>query len=109
MPLKITSARGYLSTLFETDDQYIVHFLAADYDVRINEELDKIRYHRSRVNLITHAEPIGTDGLVQVETDRPATVYTPFCDAVSDVRQENGICTISLPEKCSYAIVSFAK
>lgn len=109
MPLQVASAKGYLSTLFETDDQYIVHFLAADYDVRINEELDKIRYHRSRVNLITHAEPVGVDCLVQVRTYLPATVYTPFCDAPSDVQQADGLCTIRLPEKCSYAIITFAR
>ena len=109
MPIRVKGARGYLSTIFDAGDQYIVHFLAADYDVQINEELDKIRYHRSRVNLITHAEPIGIDCVVQLEAASAPVVYTPFCDEGSTVTLEDGLCTVHLPDKCSYAILQFDK
>lgn len=38
---------------------FVVQLLAEDYDADINHELDAIRTHRSRVNLLTTITPIG--------------------------------------------------
>lgn len=109
MPLKIRSSKGYLTTMFDAEDQITVQFLAEDYDVDIDHELDELRYHRSRVNYINKVEPIGIGREIVIEADRTPEVYTPFTNEPSKVKRSNGICTITLPEKCSYAILRFAK
>jgi len=109
LPIKITQSKGYLTTMFEAEDQITVQFLAEDYDVDINHELDKIRYHRSRVNLITKVEPIGVDGILKIETDKLPEVYTPFNEEAAKVEQSGNVCTVTLPEKCSYAILRFRR
>ena len=109
MPIGVLRSNGYLCTMFEDVDQITVHFLAEDYDVDIDHELDRIRFHRSRVNLITKVEPIGIDGELQLETAKTPEVYTPFCEEASGIRQEGNLCTITLPEKCSYVILRFPK
>lgn len=105
----LDKAKGYLSSMFETDDAYIVHLLAADYDTDIDHHLDEIRYHRSRINYINKVEPIDVDGKITVESKTVPEVYTPFNDDKSEVTLKDGICNINLPEKCSYAILRFNK
>jgi len=109
VPIKVLSAAGYLCTMFESEDSLIVHFLAEDYDVDINHELDSIRFHRSRVNLITKAEAIGTDSKLLMEAASVPVVYTPFNAEGASAKLENGVVTVNLPEKCSYAILKFSK
>jgi hypothetical protein len=84
-----------------------VQLLAEDYDVDINHELDSIRTHRSRVNLLTTIVPIGVDRTVRVETEVQPTVYTPFQEEPTAVTLVDGVCTVTLPENCSYAILRF--
>jgi hypothetical protein len=109
LPVKILQAKGYLSAVYETDNQIVVHFLAEDYDVDIDHELDRIRFHRSRVNLITKVEPIGIDGILRMDAASIPEVFIPFGGEAADVRQSSGVCTVTLPKSCSYAIVRFLK
>lgn len=107
MPINVVEAKGYLSTMFKTDRSTVIHFLAEDYDVEIDEKLDSIRNHRSRVNLVTKIEPIGIDGVLSIETEKLPKVYLPFKDGKVEVVSDGNIYKIKLPEKCSYAIVEF--
>ena len=107
MPISVLSSRGYLSTMLISKDGITVQLLAEDYDVDIDHKLDQMRFHRSRVNLLTKIEPIGTDSVIRFETDRQPLVYTPFCDGQASVTSDGRVCTVRLPEKCSYAAVFF--
>jgi len=109
LPIKVTASKGYLCTMFEAQDSYIVHFLAEDYDVDIDHELDRIRFHRSRVNFVNKVEPIGIDGILRVEADTAPKVYTPFHSEGATVTKEGNVSTVTLPDKCSYAILVFSK
>ena len=95
--------------MYETDKQITVQLLAEDYDVDINHELDSIRFHRSRVNLLTTVEPIGIDGILRFEAPCAPKIYTPFNCEPSVVTFKNGICTVTLPPKTAYAILQFEK
>ena len=109
MPINVVEAKGYISTMFESNDKTVVQFLAEDYDVDIDHELDAKRNHRTRVNLLTKIEPIGIDGVLKLCSDVTPTVYTPFVNGESKVSIAKGTVTVTLPEKCSYAILSFDK
>ena len=109
MPIQVISSTGYLCTMFEAEDSYVVHFLAEDYDVDIDHALDSIRFHRSRVNLISKVEPIGIEGTLILETESTPTVYTPFDTESAAVTHDGRLCTVQLPKKCAYAILKFAK
>jgi len=107
MPIKVLEAEGYLTSMFQKEGQTIVHFLAEDYDVDIDHKLDEMRTHRSRLNLINHVEPIGVSGVIRMEADRCPKVFTPFNSEGGKAELKDGVCTVTLPEKCSYAIVQF--
>jgi len=109
MPLKVTSSTGYLSTMFDSPDQLIVHFLAEDYDVDIDHKLDDMRFHRSRVNFVNKVEPIGISREIVIESDTKPEVYTPFNDEPTEIELKDGICKLTLPEKCAYALLRFRK
>ncbi len=109
MPVKIQKAKGYLKSMFETENSYIVHLLAADYDTDIDHHLDEIRYHRSRINYITKAEPVGIERDITVEASSVPDIFTPFNGESSSAECVDGICRITLPEKCTYAILRFDK
>ena len=109
LPVQTVRAKGYLTACYENEKQITVHFLAEDYDVDIDHELDEMRTHRSRLNLVNKVEPIGIDGILQLKAETKPQVYTPFHEEPAKVEMENGICTVTLPEKCSYAIVQFTK
>ena len=82
-----------------------LQLLAEDYDVDINHELDSIRNHRSRVNLLTTIRAVGVDRTVRLAASGKPEVFLPFDDSTATVQQENGSYTITLPEACSYAII----
>lgn len=109
LPVQLVQAKGYLSTCYENDKQITVHILAEDYDVDIDHELDRIRFHRSRLNLVNKVEPIGIDGVVKLESSSLPTVFTPFNETPATVTVEGKTVTVTLPEKCSYAILQFKK
>ncbi len=108
LPVEIKSSKGYLTTMFETDEGIIVHFLAEDYDVDIDHKLDEMRFHRSRMNYVNKVEPIGVDREITIRSDADIKVYTPFNEEATDVKHKDGIYTITLPEKTSYAIIKFS-
>ncbi|MBE6549096.1 MAG: hypothetical protein E7670_01565 [Ruminococcaceae bacterium] len=109
MPVKMIDSRGYLVTMFESDDAITVHLLSEDYDTDIDHELDDMRFHRSRVNFINKVEPIGITEVVKLESKLTPKVYTPFNEEAADISEENGVFSIRLPEKTSYAILRFEK
>ena len=86
-----------------------LQLLAEDYDVDINHELDAIRNHRSRVNLLTTIQAIGVDRTVRLAATGKVDVYTPFDTENATVTQKNGTCTVTLPEHCSYAVLHIEK
>ena len=106
-PVRVVEAQGYLSSLFEGKDGCVVQLLAEEFDVDIDHKLDDMRTHRSRVNFVNKAEPVGVSGVVRVEAKCAPEVYTPFSEEKSEVRAEEGGFAVTLPEKCSYAILRF--
>jgi len=109
MPMKVLESEGYLVTMFEGEEGTNMHFLAADYDTDIDHQLDEIRFHRSRVNLITKVEAIGVTRTIRIAADSKPQVFCPVDDVQAQVEQNDGICTITLPKNCSYILVRFAK
>ena len=109
LPIDLLKANGFLSTLMEDAGGYTLQLVAEDYDVDIDEKLDKMRYHRSRVNLIRSIRPSGTDRELLLRTDTLPEVFTPFCQDQAHIRAESGQCRITLPEGCSYALLRFPK
>ncbi len=107
MPVTITKANGYLTTMRRDGDAIIVQLLAEDYDVDINHKLDSIRTHRSRVNLLTDITPIGVDGNIHIQTNKIPTVYAPFNQEAATVTQAGSSWQINLPNDCSYALIHF--
>ncbi|HPY91413.1 MAG TPA: hypothetical protein PLT23_11845, partial [Lentisphaeria bacterium] len=108
LPVTITSAKGFLTLIHQMPDQTLtIHCLAAEFDTDINHELDAMRYHRSRVNLITKAEPIGTDDLIQLTTSAKVRAYSPLTPGREPkVSRQGDKVTITLPEKCAYAVIA---
>ena len=101
-------AEGYLVTTLQGETGTTVQLLAADYDVDINHELDSIRNHRSRVNLLTSILPAGTDDTVTFRTEKTPTVYTPFCEGDAALVKDSTNWTLSLPKDCTYALIHLA-
>lgn len=107
IPLEPLNIEGYLSTIYRTEKGYVLHLLAADYDVDIDHELDEMRFHRSRVNYINRVVPTGITPAVTIRASTKPEVYTPFQKGKSQIKRENDRYTILLPEECSYAIFYF--
>ena len=107
IPVQVVSAVGCLCTMYRQDQTMTVRFLAEDYDVDIDHELDSIRFHRSRVNLVNKVEPIGVDGILRLRSEKTPRVYIPLQDAPAQVQKDGREWLITLPPKCSYAIVQF--
>ena len=109
MPVQLAYSKGYLCTMFEDQAGITVQLLAADYDVDINHELDSMRTHRSRVNLLTSIKPIGTDRNVEIHASGKLKVYTPFSKTSATAKKTDRGYQIILPEHCSYAVCYFPK
>ena len=105
LPLELLSAQGFLATVLEDETGYTLQLVAADYAVQINQELDAIRNHRSRVNLIQSIAPTGTGSLIKLRAHTKPRIFTPFCQGTAEVCQEG----IRLPENCAYALLRFDK
>ena len=106
-PVEILQSRGYLFSFSRHEGGTVVQALAADYDVDIDHELDAMRSHRSRVNLLTKIEAMGVDREIRLAASGKVQVFTPLNREEAAVVQENGVCTVTLPEKCSYAVFYF--
>ncbi len=109
LPVEIVSSEGYLITFFEDDSSVYVHFLAADYDTDIDHHLDEIRFHRSRVNLITKAEPAGISEIIRLRADGDIKVHIPFHEEHATATKADGVYEIKLPEKSAYVIIEIQK
>ncbi|MBP5288737.1 MAG: hypothetical protein J6Z79_02555 [Clostridia bacterium] len=109
LPVKVKEQTGYLVSVFETEDALLFHFLAADFETEIDQKLDDMRFHRSRVNLITKAEPAGVGRTLLLESRVTPRVFLPFREEDARVEKTDGGCRVTLPEKCAYAILSFPK
>lgn len=109
LPLGTEDCKGYLTNIFETEDAFVMHFLAADYDTDIDHRLDEMRFHRSRVNFVNKVKAIGVTSKLLLRTDRAPTVYLPFDQGEAKIFCENGTCTVALPENTSYVIAKFPK
>ena len=109
MPVGTVSTDGYLVTMFESKDAITVHLLAEDFETDINHHLDEIRFHRSRVNLITKVEPLNVTDTLVFTADTTPVAYAPFSDESPKTVWENGKATVHLPHKTSYAILQFPK
>jgi hypothetical protein len=107
MPIEIEQAKGYMCTMLEDQQGITAQLLAEDYDVDIDHELDAMRTHRSRINLLTTIEPAGVDGIIKVKSNQIPAVYTPFDEQQATVTVQGAHCTIKLPKGCCYAILRF--
>ena len=106
LPVEIFGTDGYFATVRRgKDGAYIVQLLAADYDTDIDHHLDEIRTHRTRVNLVVKAEPVNVSRRIRIDTGLGVEVFTPFNDEGAAVAKEPGGVTVTLPEKCPYAIM----
>ena len=109
LPLETVDCTGYLTGTFESEDCYVMHFLAADYDTDIDHKLDEMRFHRSRVNFVNKVEAIGVTSKLVFITDRVPEVYLPFDQGEATVTMEGDTCTVHLPPHTSYLIAKFPK
>lgn len=109
LPFETLDCTGYLTGLFETDEGYLMHFLAADYDTDIDHKLDEMRFHRSRVNYVNRVTPIGITRELVFATDRVPEIYIPFDGGEATVTREKDVCTVHLPPHTSYLIAKFPK
>ena len=105
LPVEVRHADGYLTVIRKNAGGYIVHLLAADYDTDIDHHLDEIRFHRSRINLVTKVEAVGTSPRIELATGLDAEVFTPFDDAGAKIERAPGKVTVAPPPKCAYLIV----
>ena len=104
--VEILCQQGYFISCFKTQKEKIFHFLAAEFDAQIDAHLDKIRFHRSRVNLITNATAKNVSREILIRTNKTPTVYLPFGGTAEAVRQGENV-KIIFPENTGYAIIKF--
>jgi hypothetical protein len=112
LPFRIRKSKGFFTVSHwnEQSQAYVVHLLAADYDTDVDHRLESRRYHRSRVDLIVKASPVGTDGIIEVETDYELKAFSPLTPGnTPQVKRTSGGMTVSLPENCSYAIIELTQ
>ena len=69
--------------MFESENEYIFHFLATDYNADIDHKLDEMRFHRSRVNYVNKVTPINISRKLHLEYCENVEVFTPFNDEKS--------------------------
>ena len=109
LPIRLLQAKGFLTTVLEDEAGYTLQLVAADYDVDIDHGLDAMRVHRSRVNLITSIAPRDTGGEILLQAAMPPTVHTPFCEGKAQAVVQGGVCRITLPKNCAYALLRFPR
>ena len=109
LPVRLLQNEGYLASVFEDETGVTVHLLAADFDTDIDHRLDEMRFHRSRVNLIVKAEPVGVTDTLVLQADAAPTVYVPFREEAVRVISEGGRHEVRLPPKTAYAILRFTQ
>ena len=109
LPVTVTESEGYIISTFEGDRAVTVHLLAKEFDTDIDHRLDEMRFHRSRVNYITKAEPIGVSRHLRLTAATAPTVYLPLGKGEATVTAVDGGYTLQLPKGTAYAILQFPK
>lgn len=109
LPFVVSGHDGFYGFVRETDDSYIVQFLACDYDTDVDHELENMRQHRTRVNFIVKAEPLNTSRLVKLSAAKETVAYAPFNDEAPAVTAVNGGIEVKVPEKCVYMVLKVTK
>ena len=109
LPVTVTQCNGYLVSMFEDEDAITVHLIAKEFDTDIDHKLDEMRFHRSRVNYITKAEPIGVTDTLQCKASALPEVYLPLTNARLTPCKNADTIEISLPPKASYVLLHFPK
>jgi hypothetical protein len=107
LPVQMTENEGYSVSVFQNEKGTVVQLIALDYDTDIDHHLDEIRFHRSRVNFVNKAEPIGVTQVLRGLGDNVPVVYTPFCDTPVLAEQEGEGFVVRLHERTSYVILHF--
>ncbi len=107
LPVQILSADGYYVTMYQNQGGLTAHLLAVEYDTVLDEELEKLRGHRSRVNLITRAVPKGIGRTVRFRASSRPEVFLPFRDEAPVLREDGETFTLELPENCFYILLRF--
>ncbi len=107
LPVQILSADGYYVTMYQNQGGLTAHLLAVEYDTVLDEELEKLRGHRSRVNLITRAVPKGIGRTVRFRASSRPEVFLPFRDEAPVLREDRETFTLELPENCFYILLRF--
>jgi hypothetical protein len=108
--IEILNSDGYLSSLHRSrndKDLLILQMIAKEYDVKIDEELDRKRKHRSRINLITEvvAKNVSQEIILKINsTLKEIKVFTPFNSEKARVSQNDSNLKVTLPLNCSYVI-----
>ena len=67
-----------------------------------------MRFHRSRVNYVNYVQATGVTQELRLRIDNTPKVFTPF-NAPATVKMEDGVCSVSLPEKTSFIILRIPK
>jgi len=108
LPVAFTESDGYMVTVFENEGGVTAHLLAEKYDTDIDHHLDEIRFHRSRVNYVNKADPMGVTRTLRGTGETAPKVFLPLNEEPAEVTFENGHFTVNLPEKCAYVLLRFA-
>jgi len=61
------------------------------------------------VNFVNKVEPIGISREIVIESGAKPEIYTPFNDEPTEIELKDGICKLTLPKKCAYALLRFRK
>lgn len=109
LPVRMLQNEGYLASVFEDEDGVTVHLLAKDFDTDIDHRLDEMRFHRSRVNMIVKAEPIGVTDTLLLQAQAAPAVYLPLQKETACVRSDGERHEIRLPKGTAYVILRFEK
>ena len=88
-------SKGFFATVHrKKDGRTLLFFVATDYDVMLNEELEAERQHRTRVNIMRRAAPKGQCGTIEIALEegwRLANVILPFGECAPKYDDEGHI------------------
>lgn len=53
--------------------------------------------------------PKDTDGEILLQTATLPIIHTPFCEGRAQAVVQGGVCRITLPKNCAYALLRFPR
>ena len=109
LPVEVIRCNGYCSSLHADNAHrnYTLHLLATEFKTEIDQKLDQMRFHRSRVHLITKAAPVNTSPGITVKSDIDPVLFTPFSEDAATFQRNGNQITVHLPPECPYAVLLF--